>query len=78
MSLTHNERVKLTAAYLNTAAGASLTAGVIAPIAAAVFGFTGSFAGPSALTLMAGITIFLVASVVLHLAARHVLGGLRP
>ena len=45
------ERVKLTAAYLNTAAGGLFTTGVVAPFAAAVFGVTGA-AGPlSALTL---------------------------
>ena len=42
MSLTHNERVELTAGYLNAAAGATLMAGAIAPIAAAFFGLAGT------------------------------------
>lgn len=41
MGLIHNERTKLTATYLNTAATGFLGAGVVAPLAAAVFGLTG-------------------------------------
>lgn len=37
MTLIHNERTKLTATYLNTAAGGLFGAGFVAPIAAAVF-----------------------------------------
>ncbi len=77
MSLTHNERIKLTATYLNTAAGSCLTAGVIAPLAAAVFGLTGGAAPLSRLTLPIGVTMFLFVSLGLHLAARYALGGLR-
>ena len=78
MSLTHNERVKLTAAYLNTAAGACLTAGVIAPLAAVVFGYVGAGVVASPLTLPIGVSIFLAVSVGLHVAARYALGGLKP
>ena len=41
MSLIHNERTKLTAAWLNTLGAASIVAGVLAPIAAAGFGLPG-------------------------------------
>ncbi len=78
MSLIHNERTKLTATYLNTAATGFLGAGVVAPLAAAVFGLTGPGSPVSTLTLAIGILIFLAGSVSLHLAARYVLKGLKP
>ncbi|WP_027170622.1 hypothetical protein [Methylobacterium sp. 10] len=76
--LVRTERVKLTATYLNTAAGGLFTAGVVAPTAAAVFGVTasGSHIGP--LTLLLGVAIFLGCSVGLHAMARMVLKGLKP
>jgi hypothetical protein len=43
-----------------------------------VFGVTGSSSPVSALTVVFGITTFFLASVLLHLAARYVLKGLKP
>jgi hypothetical protein len=76
VSAIRNERTKLTATYLNTAAGGLFTAGVVAPLAAAVFGVTEAGGHISALTLAIGVTIFLGASLSLHAAARAVLKGL--
>ena len=65
MSLVHNERVKLTASCINTLATTTVAAGVIAPLAALVFGLpatgavsTGVFAAAVAawLVLGAGLT----------------------
>ena len=42
VSLIHNERTKLTAAYLNAGAASCLAAGVVAPVAAALLGVTGA------------------------------------
>ena len=78
MSLVRNERLKPTATYPNAAANAFLTAGVVAPLAATVFGLTASLATPSRLILAAGIPIFLIVIAALHAAARHALNGLRP
>jgi len=62
--LVRNERLKLTAPWLNTLAGASMTAGVIAPIAAALFGVA---AAPiQMLTLGFGVLIFSLVGVGLH------------
>ncbi len=72
------ERTKLTASYLNTIAGSLFTAGVAAPIAAAVFVFTGAGARIDALTLVLGSAIFLACSVILHFAARALLKRLSP
>ena len=74
MTLIHNERVKLAAAALNTMATSCFTIGVLAPVAAAVYGSAG----------LAVSTNFLVSCVLawssvalsLHSAAKHVLGGL--
>lgn len=73
-----NERTKLTATYLNTAAGGLFTAGVVAPLVAAVFGLGAAAGNLRALTLVLGVAIFLLASGALHLAARTVLKGLKP
>ncbi len=73
-TLVHNERVKLTASALNTAATSSFTVGVVAPIAAALYSF-----GPTALPVGALVLLavaWLGAAVALHLAAPRVLGSL--
>lgn len=76
MSLVHNERVKLLATALNTAAGSSFTVGVVAPTAAAFYNINGT-AGVPLPVIVAGAVIWLFTAIVLHLAARHVLGGLK-
>ena len=74
--LVRNERINLTAGYLNTAATTLFGAGVVAPLVAAIYGLagTGGFAPP--LTLAIGFTIFFATSAALHAAARHQLGRL--
>jgi hypothetical protein len=71
---TRNERVKLTAAWLNTIGAASVTTGVIAPIVAYGLGATivpGSrVIALSAFWLLGGVGG-------LHLLARRLLKGLR-
>ncbi|TXM70293.1 hypothetical protein [Methylobacterium sp. WL120] len=76
MSLVSNERITPSASYLNTAAGGPFTAGVIAPLAATVFGVSAQ-TSLSALTLAVGIANFLLASVALHTCARVVLARLK-
>ena len=76
MSLVSNERIKLSASYLNTAAGGLFTAGFVAPLAATVFGVSAQ-TSLSALTLAGGIAIFLLASIALHTCARVILGRLK-
>lgn len=78
MGAVKTERIKLTAAYLNTMAGGFFTAGVAAPIAAAVFGISGPAGNLSALTVTVGALIFLAGSLALHAAARYILKGLEP
>ena len=73
-----NEQTKATAVYFNTIAGAFFAAGVIAPVAAFVFGVLGSGDRAPTLTLGIGVLIFLLASVAAHFAARRVLRRLRP
>lgn len=76
MSLIQNERVKLLANALNSAATSSFAVGVLAPIAAAFY----SIGGPPRVSLTAiilGTIIWLALAIALHLAARRVLGGLR-
>ena len=69
------ERVKLTANALNTAATSSFTVGVLAPIAAVFYNVGQS--GVPLLTIAIGATCWLTAAVLLHLAARWTLRGLR-
>ncbi|MDR3475322.1 MAG: amino acid transporter [Devosia sp.] len=70
--LVENERIKLSAAYLNGVAVALMTAGVLAPVISSFGG--GSAMGP--LQLSGLIVICILLSVGLHLVARLVLGGL--
>ena len=76
MSLIHNERTKLLALAFNTAATSAFTVGVLAPVAAAFYDFGASRQPPKAVIL--GAFLWIGASVVLHLAARRVLGWLKP
>jgi len=73
-----NKQLELTAAWLNTLAGAFVTAGAIAPLAASFFGFTGSTGPFATLTLAGGVLIFLSVGAAIHLVARIVSRGLKP
>ena len=77
MSAVHNERTKLTASLLNTAAGFSLTAGGIGPLVAVSYGVAGA-PGFGAGTLSLIILVWIVVAVGLHMLARYVLGSLKP
>jgi hypothetical protein len=68
----HNERVKLTATYMNAAASAVLAIGVLTPIAAAAF-----YASVRSGAAILGGLIALVVSVLLHMFARTSLGDLQ-
>jgi hypothetical protein len=73
----HNARIQLLAALLNTMAGSCFAIGVLTPIAAAFF-YNAAPAGLRLGSIILGIVFWLAASVMLHLAGRMVLGGLRP
>jgi hypothetical protein len=75
MSLIDNERTKLLANALDRASTACVTVGLLAPIAAVLYGASASFAGMWAFALGGG--IWLLAAIALHLVARFVLGGLK-
>jgi len=76
VSLIHNERVKLLALALNTGATSAFTVGVLAPVAAAFYDFGPSRNAPR--SVMLGAVLWIGAAIVLHLAARRVLGWLKP
>lgn len=68
------ERIKLLATLFNTVAAGLLTAGLIGPMATFLFGL--SAPQRSNLEIVEGVTIVFMLSVLLHLAARSVLGRL--
>ena len=76
MDVIHNERVKLSANAVNTAATSSFTVGVLAPLAAALYGAPvfGSRAIFIVITAIAWISL----AVTLHRGARRILRGLQP
>lgn len=76
VSLIHNERTKLLALTLNTAATSAFTVGVLAPVAAAFYDLGASRQATRVVVL--GAFLWIGAAVVLHLAARRVLGWLEP
>lgn len=74
MSLVGNERLKLTATFLNGGAVATVAAGGIAPLAAYTYGIPGAAGGAAVVT--AGLS-WLAGGITLHLVARWLLRGLR-
>ena len=75
MSLVHNERLKLTAAYLNTVAAAMMVTGVLAPMVALTYDLRAPKAGwPVAVVSL----VWFFASGVIPFLARRLLKGLRP
>ena len=65
MSLVHNEQTKLTATLLNTAGAASITLGVIAPLVAVIFAYSGP---PTPLrNLLIGVPVWLSTGVYMSL-----------
>jgi hypothetical protein len=73
MSLVHNERVKLSATYLNNIGVGCFIAGFVAPsISLANNGFQSSL-----VSVLGGAAWFLV-GLTLHFLARRLLGGLKP
>ena len=75
MPLVHNEQVKLTANWLSALAAALVAAGVFAPVAALIYGFTPVVMGDRYLFAIA-FGCFVLGSV-LHLLGRVFLGRLR-
>ena len=78
MSLVFNERTKLLATALNTAATSCVTIGIATPIAGYIYDV-----GNMQATLRPGLLLlaalgWLSAAVLLHLIARWVLGSLKP
>jgi uncharacterized membrane protein YdjX (TVP38/TMEM64 family) len=76
LSLIHNERTKLTANWLDRAGTAAVTIGVIAPIAAAVFGYGNPPFSTGRLAI--GVAFWFLTGVALHLIARLLLKRLQP
>lgn len=75
MHAIHNARLTLFANLLNAVVGSSIAIGVLTPVAAAIFG--AAPAGIRLRSIVIGVVFWLAAAVVLHIAARRVLGGLR-
>jgi hypothetical protein len=73
--LVHNERTKLTAAWINTLATALIAAGAFAPAAAFMYGFSALPFGPGYLFLLPLVCI--AVGVAIHLTAWRFLGRLR-
>jgi hypothetical protein len=77
VSLIANERIKLTAGWLNTLSATTIATGVVAPLVALVFGFpTSATVSIAGFALVCGTWLFL--GVALHFLARRVLQRLQP
>jgi hypothetical protein len=75
VSLVHNERVKLTATYLNGLAIAVFAVGGLAPVVAIVSG-TVQAGAATGISVLAAICVTVIAG--LHIVARRLLKGLKP
>lgn len=74
--LIANEQVKLLATCLNTLATASIAIGVFGPLAASLYGVPGAPTPAPSLAIIAG--GWVSAGILLHLAGRYILKGLKP
>jgi ABC-type xylose transport system permease subunit len=75
MFLVENERVKLTASWLNALATALVAAGAFAPAAAWLYGLSALPIAPAFLSTLAGAC--LIGGISLHLLGLAILGRLR-
>jgi hypothetical protein len=75
MYLIHNERTKLTAAWFSTLATALVAAGVFAPGAALLYGFSQFSIGPGGIIVLALGCLCVGGGI--HLLGRAMLGRLR-
>lgn len=75
MGLIENERVKLLAGAIDRVSTASITVGVLAPAAAAIYAT--AVTGLNLLVYAVAAIVWLLVGAALHLTARWVLGGLR-
>jgi hypothetical protein len=69
-----NERLKLTASWLNTVATALMTAGVFAPAASQIYGFGANRADKTLVFVSSALCV--AVSLTLHWIGRLLLGGL--
>lgn len=69
-----NERRKLLATWLNTLAGATVTVGVLAPVAGMFYGISVPPRGVVEITV--ALCAWLSVGCILHLLARSLLGGI--
>ncbi|MFC3124499.1 hypothetical protein ACFOD4_05440 [Pseudoroseomonas globiformis] len=75
-NLVHNERLKLTAGWLNTLASASVVAGGISPLVAILYGFSQPHQAGWLVALVS--LVWILGGIALHWMARSLLKGLRP
>lgn len=73
MSKARDEKIKLTANYLNTLAGALITIGVLGPLMAVMLNLGDAQTKVSGWLLLAGCLFSIAASYAMHTAARNVL-----
>lgn len=77
MSLIENERTKLLATGLNTAASSCFTVGIATPLAGYVYNVSAFRTHIDRLELGIGMACWLLAAISLHLIARRILRGLK-
>jgi uncharacterized protein involved in exopolysaccharide biosynthesis len=73
-NLTHNERVKLTATWMNSIASGTVLVGIVAPAAAMLYGTATPKGG--ILAVLGGV-LFLFSGIGLHFQARRQMKELR-
>jgi hypothetical protein len=78
VTLVRNERIKLSASALNTLSTAMITVGVLAPVAAFLYGLGVPNPAPTIWQLALTATIWVVVGGSLHYGALKLLGRLQP
>jgi dipeptide/tripeptide permease len=77
LSLVHNERWKLTAAWINAVAAGTVIAGAVTPLVAIAYGLRADTQAISTGVVILLTLIWISVGIVLHLMARSTLGRLR-
>lgn len=77
MSLVHNERIKLTAAAIDRLSTAMFVVGFLGPLASSIFGAPSTCVAFHDIFEIVEGAFWILTGVILHLIARHLLGGLK-
>lgn len=76
--MIHNERLKITANWINSISVGFIVTGLVAPFVGLIYGFSAITTPASSSRVLISASICLLSGIVLHFLARLVLKELKP